>query len=584
MPFTPPRSTTSQPNDLFDQRDELLRRLSSLVDVTAVEQDNVVNVTVGTGQPLVVGTFANTLSTVANEFDPTRREVAVSAGGTATEVSRFIGGGELGGLLEARGRVIDPARNILGRIAVALSDAFNEQHRQGLDLRGNLGGAFFNDLGDSTVGTAASTLNTGTASVTARITDTGQLTTSDYRLERDGATLTLTRLADGTTTDVSADLAGLPGASTTTVDGVELTVSGSLADGDRFLVQPTRLAARDLELVVRDPQRLAAAWPATTAAALTNAGGGVISPAEVVDPAAFPQPYAGNTIVMADSVPLTAGGATGTPADAGTGDSLGYELRINGVTVHTQNEGGVALADAAAVAAAINDDVAATGVRAYVEGGQLFLAREPATRGDIVITEALTGASDASDAVTGYFGSTLNGPGGASPSSSDITFSAAADSFLVLDDTGTPIQSGGYGAGTPIGFNGVEVTIDGAPVNGDTFSVAANTFGVGDNRNALALADLQRADILNDGTASFQEGYGDLVVHIGGAAREAGINLDAQQTLLDNSLAARAEKSGVNLDEEAADLLLFQQSYQAAAQVIAAADKVFQELLAATRG
>ncbi len=571
-------STTSQPNDLLDQRDELLRQLSELVDVDVVEQaDRTVNVSIGTGQPIVVDSFANRLAVTGNEFDPTRVEVTLANVPGNPVISQFIRGGEVGGLLEARETLIDPARNIFGRIAVGISDTVNAQHRRGLDLQGNLGGAFFNDLADTTAAVSASSRNTGTASGAAVIADVGQLTTSDYRLERNGAAFSITRLSDGAVTDVSADFAGLPAAATTTVDGVEVTITGAVDDGDRFLIRPTRFAARDLDTAISNPLNIAAASPAASAAAVGNAGLGEVSPAAVVDPAAFvADDY---EIVLADAT-AAAGGGRGTFSDAGTDDALGYDLLINGVNVYSQDEADGPLADAAAIAAEINDDTGATGVRALVEGGSLFLTREPATTGDIVVRETLTGASDAADAITGYFGSALSG----AAASNDLTFSAAADSYVVLDGGANAIASAAYGSGTPIEFNGIRVEVAGNAVNGDVFTVSPNAFGVGDNRNALALADLQLATVLNGGNANFQDAYGELVVRIGGTTREAAINLSAQRTLLDNSQAARSAVSGVNLDEEAADLLLFQQSYQAAARIISTADTIFQELLSVTRG
>ncbi|MDZ7754723.1 MAG: flagellar hook-associated protein FlgK [Gammaproteobacteria bacterium] len=573
-------STNSQPNDLLDQRDELLRQLSELVDVAVLEQaDRTVNVSIGSGQPIVVDTFANRLAVTGNEFDPTRSEVALANVPGNPVISQFIRGGELGGLLEVRETLIDPARNIFGRIAVGLADTVNAQHRQGLDLQGNLGGAFFNDLADTSAAVSASSRNTGTAAVEAVITDIGQLTTSDYRLERNGSTFSLTRLSDGVVTNVSADFTGLPAAATTTVDGIELTVTGTVDEGDGFLIRPTRFAARDLATEISNPLNIAAGSPAASAAAVDNAGLGAVSPAAVVDPVAYaPDDY---EIVLADATGA-AGGGRGTFSDTGIDDTLtlGYDLSIDGVIVYRQNVADIPLADAAAIAAEINDDTVTTGVRALVEGGSLFLTRDPATTGDIVVRETLTGASDAGDTITGYFGGALSG----AADTSELTFSAAADSYVVLDGGANAIASDAYSSGAPIEFSGIRVAVEGEPVNGDVFTVTPNTFGVGDNRNALALADLQIATVLNGGTANFQDAYGELVVQIGGTTREAGINLSAQRTLLDNTQAARSAVSGVNLDEEAADLLLFQQSYQAAARIISTADTIFQELLSVTRG
>jgi flagellar hook-associated protein 1 FlgK len=112
---------------------------------------------------------------------------------------------------------------------------------------------------------------------------------------------------------------------------------------------------------------------------------------------------------------------------------------------------------------------------------------------------------------------------------------------------------------------------------------AAGPGAVGDNGNALALASLQRSLTLANGTASFEQAYSALVGEVGTRTRQAEINANAQGKLLEQAQAERESVSGVNLDEEAANLLKFQQAYQAAAQVIATADLMFNTLLDAVR-
>lgn len=589
------RDANSQPNDLLDERDELIRQLSELVNVSVTEQqDGTVNVAIGSGQPLVVGVQPSRLAAATNEFEPLRVEVAQADVPGRPIISSFLTGGRVGGLLEARTDLIDDSRNILGRLAITLSATFNAQHRQGLDLEGNLGGDFFTDLT-----TAAPVVlphvdnSTPAVAASAVVSDVTDLTTSDYELRVQAGRVSIERLADGEVTDVTADLGALvaaPGVATTTVDGVDLTFNGALVNGDRFLVQPTRQASRSMGLAVSNAAAIAAASPATSGADVDNAGSATVSPADVVDPLTY----------IPDNYRVVAAGDAGTAATdlftggegvftdvVGTDDPLVYDLQINGVTVHTQAEGDPALADVFALRDAINGagdaNVALTGVKAYVEGPPgaetLYLTQQPARNSAITVGERLTGASDPGDQFTGYFGTTLSG---AAPTASS-TIAAAADSYVVLDGAGATVTSGAYTSGSPITFNGVEVTVRGSAALGDTFRVDPNTFGVGDNRNALALADLQQTPFLNSGTASYQDAYGELVVEVGGLARETNIARDAQETLLENAVSARNTVSGVNLDEEAANILRFQQAYQAAAQIISVADEIFQELIGAVR-
>ena len=146
--------------------------------------------------------------------------------------------------------------------------------------------------------------------------------------------------------------------------------------------------------------------------------------------------------------------------------------------------------------------------------------------------------------------------------------------------TGNP-TSVAYTSGGAITYNGFTVEVSGVPTAGDIFTVSANTGGVGDNRNALVLANIQQQLGLNNGTSSISSVYGSLVAEVGTRTRESELNREAQQTLLAQSQARRDSISGVNLDEETTDLLRFQQSFQAAAQIISIADDLFQVLLGA---
>jgi flagellar hook-associated protein 1 FlgK len=137
---------------------------------------------------------------------------------------------------------------------------------------------------------------------------------------------------------------------------------------------------------------------------------------------------------------------------------------------------------------------------------------------------------------------------------------------------------------TPGGLDhGYRMRITGAPVAGDEFSTEYNTGGIGDNRNALLLAGLATEKLLYAGSASVTDSYNRLVADVGTGTKQAEINSLAQQRILDQTRATRESISGVNLDEEAANLVRYQQAYQAAAQVIATAGSLFDTLLSAVR-
>ncbi|MFQ5469340.1 MAG: flagellar hook-associated protein FlgK [Gammaproteobacteria bacterium] len=578
-------SGSGAPNDLLDHRDALIEKLSEKVTVQTYDQGGgAVNVFIGNGQAVVAGFESRPLSTVGNIFDNERLEVGYSTNSSVVNITSQLTGGSLGGMIDFRNQILDAAQNNLGHLAVGISSIFNTQHRLGVDMNGVQGGDFFTPIDTSSPIVHASSSNTGNpaAQIGVVVSDANALTPSDYRLDRTGSIYSLTRLSDGNVTTLST----FPGGSET-VDGMTLSLSsGLLADGDSFLIQPVRNGARDVAVALNGTSSIAAGSPVRTTDSLANTGTATTDSGSVSDPAAYDQDS--YTIYAVDTTAANANGVVGTITDnAATNNALEYRLVINGVVVHAQNEAAGPLANKTALAAAINDDVSATGVRAYVDtvSNTLYLANEPPTAMQITVTEQLVDANnpalalDAGDSVTGYFGSALTG---GSPNST-ITYSGAANSYIVIDSGGNTETSGTYTNGVPISFNGVRTTLSGQPNLGDNYSVTPNTNGVGDNRNALALAGLQTNMSLSNGTTTFEGAYSQMVVDVGAKTHQANINRDATAGLLEQANQARESKSGVNLDEEAASLIKFQQAYQAAAQVISVADEMFQALLGAVR-
>jgi len=354
------------PNDLLDQRDKQVNRLAELVSVNTVETDNgAINVFIGNGLGLVMGTEYATLSTTRGSFDPGQLEVVINNSFSSVPVSSQLSGGQMGGLMDFRRDVLDPAQDGLGRIAIGLANTFNAQHQLGDDLNGNPGGLFFDAI-DTSSPQVFSNIGNNAASgtVSVSINDATQLKASEYQLTYDGANFTLLRVADNTVVDSGFGTGALP--RVVAGEGITLDLAGTVAAGDSFLLRPVRYGARDMN---------------------------------------------------------------------------------------------VALGDAAAIAAAAS--------------------------------------------------------------------------------------------GNPIG----------------------------DNSNALALAGLQTQKLLGGGTETYQSAYGRVLSDVGVKTREAEVGSEAQQALLDNAVEAQAAVSGVNLDEEAADLIKFQQAYQASAQLMRITNDLFQTLI-----
>jgi flagellar hook-associated protein 1 FlgK len=160
-----------------------------------------------------------------------------------------------------------------------------------------------------------------------------------------------------------------------------------------------------------------------------------------------------------------------------------------------------------------------------------------------------------------------------------ITFNNPPTTFNVAGaGTGNPANVA-YTPGGNITYNGWTAQISGAPAAGDTFTVSANTGAVSDNRNALLLAGLQAKMTLGGGTATFQSAYAQLVSQVGSDAQQSQTRAEAQKTFLDQAQSERDSFSGVNLDEEAANLVRYQQAYQASARAIQIGSKLFDDLL-----
>jgi flagellar hook-associated protein 1 FlgK len=148
-----------------------------------------------------------------------------------------------------------------------------------------------------------------------------------------------------------------------------------------------------------------------------------------------------------------------------------------------------------------------------------------------------------------------------------ITFTSAT-TFTVAGAVPAVVGSVAYTSGQNISYNGWTVQISGTPATGDVFNIAANTNAAGDNRNALLMAGLQTKNLMANGTASLSGVYSQLVGGIGATTHEMDVTSQAQNNMLAQAVAAQQSVSGVNLDEEAANLLQYQRAYQASAKAM----------------
>ena len=467
-----------QPNDLLDQRDQLVRDISQLVQVTTIAADDgSMNLFIGGGQRLVLGGQAAAMVTLPDPYDPSRLQLGLKeSGGTVVLPDNLLTGGSMAGLMRFQNEDLVDARNLLGQIAASVAGRVNEQQALGLDLRQPAGsGAPIFDTGPAKVLAnrnnakvggvdVATTLDANGArisTVSLVVTTPSELEASDYELQADpggSGAYQLKRLSDGLSRTVAAG---------DVVDGFRIDIAAPApVAGDRFLLQPVGDTARNLARVLGDPRGIAAAAPVTA-------------------------------------------------------------------TVGTDNTGTATVASVRAVSSAL----------------------DPNLRAELSFTSA-TGNYD-----------------------------------WALLDAGNNVVSNGsatWQAGEPIALNGFELSLTGVPASGDRVTVDKTAYPANNNGNARAMVELRDATLVGQRSSggvvtqagvTVTDAYANALADIGVRVQSAKTSAQMSASAAADAKAANAESTGVNLDEEAARLIQFQQSYQAAAKMLQVAQAVFDTLL-----
>ncbi len=146
---------------------------------------------------------------------------------------------------------------------------------------------------------------------------------------------------------------------------------------------------------------------------------------------------------------------------------------------------------------------------------------------------------------------------------------------------GASLGTRNFSSGQPVTFLGATFQIDGNATIGDTYTIVTDPNRIGDNRNGLAMAQLQHKDMLGTGSGTFQEIYQDEIGKIGASSQAAQTSADSLKTVAQNLKTAFDAATGVNLDSEAADLIKLQQAYSACAQIVSTARDMFNTILKA---
>ncbi len=457
----------SQPaNDLLDERERLISRISQHVQVTRMEaEDGTMALFVSGGQRLVLGTVAATMKVMQDENDPSRAAVGVQEGGVQRRMGSQTLGGTLGGLLRFQNEDLVSGRTQVGRLAVSVGAAVNEQQMKGLNLQpplGTVASAALFGMGPALA--VPHTANVRNASgqalgqVALTITDPSALQASEYDLRETAAgsgSWVLTRLLDGQSTAVnSGDV----------VDGMQIDFTAAPPQaGDRYLLQPVTRAANGMAKLLNDPRDLAAASPLLATTAPANVG--------------------------------TVGVASLTVTDA--------PLPVPGATTR------------------------------------------------------ITFTNDLGDYTWELF------------DSGNTLLSSGSDTWRAGQPVPTP----------PLNINGFSMQLNGVPRTGDIVNVAPTPASAisSNNGNALALMGLRDASISGGRTPSDSWSYA--VADIGVRVQSGSTSASISDTVAGQAELSRSSQSGVNLDEEAAQLIQYQQSYQAAAKVLQVAQSLFDTLL-----
>lgn len=485
------------PNDLLDQRDQLIRDLNKYVQTTSIPaSDGTIGLFIGGSQALVLGTTVSPVSIVNDQYsDLSKAKLAITVAGAPPMLlnETTLGGGEVGGLLRFQNNDLLEARNLLGRMALAIGTRMNEQQALGIDLNGNPGTPLFN-LAALPNG-LASNKNTGTAtlalSVQTKPTGTNSFVATDYEMVYATPTTgTITRLSDGT--QVAFDF-GVT--NPVQIDGLNITPGGgAAATGDHFLLKPFNTAASSISTAFASPRGLAMASPIAARAGSTNTGTVTFQNLQV------------------NSVPTT------LPAPA--------------VTLRFLNSTGQYIR---------SDDTGYAGLVATLDGPPPLNPTSPAYAAAI--------AAHPAGQIYNYVPSqAIN----ATARTTNLPFNPATEW-------------------------GWSLTLKGVPQPGDTYTVNANPYPQLNADNAKAMLDLRDVAMFDGGPLT--DGYASAIARIGTRTQSAQSASKVSTEIAANIEKERTAVSGVNLDEEAARLIQYQQAYQASGKMMQVAQTIFDTLI-----
>lgn len=519
---------------LLDKRDQLVNELSNYVDINVTtESDGSYSLYLGNGQLLVNGDTYATLKSNKSPQDGTRREISITFNNTQDKTEITLDhdswGGKLGGYLAASDEMRQAMRD-LGQSAMAFADAMNEQNKGGVTLE-NLAGKNIITMPDVK---AATNNDAYGMTVSFNPGEGADIHSCDYEVSFSNGQVNVFMVdSDGNKTQVEIDPANISnpaGGGPLVIDleghGITMTFNSDINTMEqaevKFYAQPTLNAAFDMKLNITKPEEFAFA-----SAIRVNTNG-----------------HAGNAVAELEGVFGT------SPVD----DNSEFGLWID----------------------------PATGKADWTENAPNFIQYE----GDEVNGQYVIYHKDSETGNLTRLGFALNGCNGQAIFENTTWFTPSnPDPYPVPGSTGTPLPDAVNGTpDNPSTYPGYEVNFTGTVVNGSSFEIELNTDGYNDNSNGNLIAQLQQEDLVySTGSVrtTFTEAYADLTSAVGSAVMSATTDLAAATAKCEQSQSLFSSTAGVNLDEEAANLIRYQQSYSACARIINASQTIFDALLTA---
>ena len=599
-------SLDKQPNELLDRRDTLIQDMSKLLRVHLVEKNNgAVDIHIGdvaSGQYLVRDKTASTLGIERSATNPDEAVLMLDPFMSPQKVTQVVGG-SIAGISEFRQNSLTILRDELDTLTQVFVGEVNDTHALGIDAQGNFGGELFS-LGN--IYTVTPGLNKGTGFVTVSAVPNAKIEKLTMELSYSDSKKLWTL-----TDTVSKE--AVTGSSELTMGGVKFTLTGAPKDADTFSLTSTKRPIDALQVSVTEHTTIASGGAVSVARATTNTSGtkmilnGYVKPTAAVVDTTMDTALRNNIAqVAASSIAASNNVAFVIPAN--TQDSQFYSTEQNDssdIKMQVFTRAGKQLYGSAltsseqtalitsgngfsATAAYDSTYNNQTGSNAYMDASVTvanadsgdtrdYFALAGSLKEDLLVFVTGTGAAE----VSGQWGNVAEVDVREQLRQNiDIQFAADASSYILTDSTtNTNIASGTYTAGSTIEHNGWTVSFD-APIQAnDKFSVRGNSAQAGDNRNLLKLIELQDNKDIFSGRGDFTEVYTDIIGDLGYSVVQSAVSRDAQQIIFDQAQAKRDETSAVSLDEEAADMLRYQQAYQASAQIISTATKLFDTIL-----